>query len=160
MTLGCLGTGEEGINEVWNGGKVHRINDSVLHLMRGQIFQLGAYKVFTFGGARSTDVDYRKEHISWWKEEMPGKEEYDEGMENLAKCGWEVDYVITHTCSVGTLNLLRTLADYRDEINEINEFFSCLEEKLQFKHWYFGHFHWDFKVLDKQTLLYNRVLEI
>ena len=40
----------------WNGGKVHEIQPSVLHLMRGQIFRLCGKTFFTFGGARSHDV--------------------------------------------------------------------------------------------------------
>ena len=47
--------------EIWNGGKVHRINDSVIHLMRGQVFEIEGKKIFTFGGAASHDKEYRKE---------------------------------------------------------------------------------------------------
>ena len=42
--------------EIWNGGKVHKINQSVIHLMRGQIFELAGQKIFTFGGAQSHDA--------------------------------------------------------------------------------------------------------
>jgi len=55
----------------WNGGKAHQITDSVIHLMRGQIFVIDGYKFFTFGGAKSSDKKFRKEGVSWWKEEMP-----------------------------------------------------------------------------------------
>ena len=27
--------------EIWNGGKIHRISDTVIHLMRGQVFEIG-----------------------------------------------------------------------------------------------------------------------
>ena len=37
--------------EVWHGGKVHRIRPSVIHLMRGQIFDVEGLKLFAFGGA-------------------------------------------------------------------------------------------------------------
>ena len=39
--------------EMWCGGRVHRINDSVLHLMRGEAFDIAGRKVFCMGGARS-----------------------------------------------------------------------------------------------------------
>lgn len=42
--------------EEWNGGKVHKIRDSVLHLMRGEIFDIDNKKFFAFGGARSHDI--------------------------------------------------------------------------------------------------------
>ena len=43
--------------EEWNGGKIHRIRSHVLHLMRGQIFELEGYRFFTMGGARSHDIE-------------------------------------------------------------------------------------------------------
>ena len=43
--------------EIWNGGKIHRIRPSVIHLMRGQIYELEGKKIFTFGGASSHDID-------------------------------------------------------------------------------------------------------
>ena len=35
--------------EDWHGGKVHRIRPHVLHLMRGQIFELEGCRFFTMG---------------------------------------------------------------------------------------------------------------
>ena len=82
--------------EEWKGGKVHEIRDSVLHLMRGEIFDIDNKKIFAFGGARSHDIqdgilnldeeekiyDYRKRgayfrirDFSWWDLELPTKEE-------------------------------------------------------------------------------------
>ena len=43
--------------EEWHGGKIHKIRPSVLHLMRGQVFEIAEKKVFTFGGASSHDID-------------------------------------------------------------------------------------------------------
>lgn len=42
--------------EELKGGKVHKIRDSVLHLMRGEIFDIDNKKIFAFGGARSHDI--------------------------------------------------------------------------------------------------------
>lgn len=41
----------------WHGGKVHMIRPSVMHLMRGQVFDICGKKCFTFGGARSHDIN-------------------------------------------------------------------------------------------------------
>ena len=35
--------------EEWHGGKVHKIRDSVLHLIRGEIFDIDNKKIFAFG---------------------------------------------------------------------------------------------------------------
>ncbi|MFD2329464.1 metallophosphoesterase [Cohnella sp. GCM10020058] len=63
--------------EIWNGGKIHRINDSVMHLMRGQVFNIDGLGFFTFGGAFSHDKEDRIEGKSWWRREMPSQAEYE-----------------------------------------------------------------------------------
>ena len=40
----------------WNGGKVHEIRPHILHLMRGQVFEISGKTLFTFGGASSHDI--------------------------------------------------------------------------------------------------------
>ena len=69
--------------EKWHGGNVHFIEKDIIHLMRGQIFNLGGITFFTFGGAYSPDRRYREEGISWFPEELPSRQEYLEGWENL-----------------------------------------------------------------------------
>lgn len=43
--------------EEWHGGRVHKIREHVIHLMRGEMFTLNDQSVFAFGGARSHDID-------------------------------------------------------------------------------------------------------
>ena len=49
------------------------------------------------GGAYSIDRYARTEGVDWFPEEIPSREEYEEGLDNLEKCGYRVDYIITHT---------------------------------------------------------------
>ena len=42
--------------EEWHGGKVQKIRPHVIHLMRGQVFELEGYTFFTMGGASSHDI--------------------------------------------------------------------------------------------------------
>ena len=60
----------------WHGGNVHKIEPDIIHLMRGQVFEIEGKKIFTMGGAHSTDKMYRTERVSWWAEEDPSKEEW------------------------------------------------------------------------------------
>ena len=46
--------------ENWQGGKVHKVRENVLHLMRGEIFTIEGKTFFCFGGATSTDKEDRK----------------------------------------------------------------------------------------------------
>ena len=43
--------------EEWNGGKVHKIKDNIIHLTRGQIFNIDGNTFFTMGGG----ISHKKE---------------------------------------------------------------------------------------------------
>lgn len=146
--------------EQWNGGKVHRINDSIIHLMRGQVFTIEDKKLFTFGGAASHDKEYRKEGKSWWRREMPSQEEYGEGLKNLERHDWKVDYILTHTCSTIALEYIAERCGIHMELDDMHPYFYDIEQKAQYKQWYFGHFHHDFELPNKQRLLYTDIIKI
>jgi len=40
----------------WNGGLVHVLRPNVLHLMRGEVFDIDGRRTFAFGGAASHDI--------------------------------------------------------------------------------------------------------
>ena len=147
--------------EEWNGGKIHRIAKNIIHLMRGQVFEIDGKTIFTFGGAISVDRVYRKEHISWWKEEMPTEEDLEEAKRNLERYNNEVDYIITHTCDT---SVFKDPAIYyfgnKFEIFSDNKMLDYFEQNVKYKHWYFGHYHFDYHFHDKKTVLYNMVVEI
>ena len=143
--------------EDWKGGKIRRINDSVFHLGRGEIFEIEGNSIFTFGGARSIDKIHRKEGVSWWSQELPSKEEIEYAIDNLEKVKFKVDYVITHTTSQNTMRE----EFYFKEDELINNFFNFLEEELGFKKWYFGHFHEDKTIWDnKRISLYEKIVKL
>ncbi|MFB7814053.1 metallophosphoesterase [Paenibacillus chitinolyticus] len=146
--------------EIWNGGKVHKINSSVIHLMRGQVFTIENKKFFTFGGAASHDKEYRKEEKSWWRREMPSKDEYEEGLENLNRNNWIVDYVITHTCSTSDLDYISSVFNIHMEKDEMHPYFYEVEQKLKYKRWYFGHFHQNVELPKNKRLIYSDMIKI
>jgi len=170
--------------EEWNGGKVHKIRPSVIHLMRGQVFTIDGKKIFTFGGARSHDISggildledpdferkrkeldrgwkpYRINHLSWWTMELPTKEEMEEGLSNLEKANYEVDYVITHCCASDVQNMLEGEFGGIFETDCLTEYFQVLERKLSYKKWYCGHYHMDKEVGEKHVFLYHAMIPI
>lgn len=144
--------------EIWNGGKIHRFKDSVIHLMRGQVYTIDGITFFTFGGAKSSDIAYRKEGVSWWKEEIPSKEEFGEGLANLKKIDNKVDVIITHTCSSRLINVFDKYPILESQC-EINSYFDEIEENVEFKKWYFGHHHADMN-LGKYRMLYDDIVKL
>lgn len=139
----------------WNGGKVHQIQPSIYHLMRGQVFEIDGKTFFTMGGATSHDKEHRREGISWWPGEMPSQEEYAEAERNLEKHNWKVDYVITH-CAPTSLQTYVSV-DYKPD--ELTTFLESLYERLNWKMWYMGHYHRD-QFFGRYRILYNDIIEI
>ena len=125
----------------WHGGNVHEIDDGIIHLMRGQVYQICGETFFTLGGAWSVDQADRAEGISWWPEELPSEEELEEARRNLEKVDYQVDYVLTHT---GPTDILEQMGyQIYDGGEKLMEFFEDLQFSLTFKDWYFGHMHDD-----------------
>lgn len=138
------------------GGMAGQIDSSIYHLKRGEIYTIEGKTFFCFGGAQSHDKAYRKEGVSWWPEEMPTLEEMNIGISNLEKVQYCVDYIITHCCSS---TILRNAFPY-SETDSLTQFFKFIEDNVQFKHWFFGHYHKDISIDGKHTCLYQNIVEI
>jgi hypothetical protein len=166
----------------WNGGLIHEISPSILHLMRGQVYTIHGKKFFTFGGSRSQDVSdgildpddpklkhkirrlelqgkfmYRVNHISWWAEEMPSLLEYAEGIKNLDAHNWKVDYVITHSCPA---HIQDQLSNGRFQQDDLTRYLENISHKLKFKQWFFGHYHSDAIYSSRYFLFYYKILNL
>ena len=131
----------------------------MIHLMRGQIFTIDGLKFFTFGGAYSIDKMSRAEGISWFSEEIPSREEYEEGWKNLEKEDFQVDYILTHTAprDVAAAMGYGELSD--DEV-ELRQYLQRVADETEFQKWYFGHFHEDTEVEEVFVCLYDEVVEL
>jgi predicted phosphodiesterase len=137
----------------WHGGKVHFIRDTIIHLMRGQVFNIEGYTFFTMGGGNSNDKAFRVPHRSWWKQELPNELEKQTGLENLALHDNEVDYIITHTAPTDIVQQIREINP--DEFL-FNEYLQKLKDTITFEKWFFGHFHSNRTIDDKFILLYDK----
>lgn len=142
--------------ERWNGGKIHKIQPSILHLMRGQVFEIEGMKFFVMGGAASADKHLRKEGFDWFAQEIPSRQEREEAVRNLEKINWNVDYVLTHTAPTDVIGKIGR----KDRTDEFTDFLQSIEERLRYRHWYFGHFHADQRADEKHTLLYQKIVPL
>ncbi len=143
----------------WNGGRVHQLRKNILHLMRGEIFNICGKTFFTFGGAYSLDKHIRREFITWWKEERPVKAEYDNAAGNLERYNKRVDYILTHTMPREMIHKNGRIPHQNDM--ELTGFLEWVMHETDFKHWYCGHWHEDKDLTDKFTILWKetRVIE-
>lgn len=142
--------------EQWNGGRIHRIRPSVIHLMRGQVFCIDGMRCFTMGGASSHDRQHRKEGLSWWPEELPDDAERREALASLERAGWQVDAVFTH-CAPDRVQA-RLAREY--EPDALTGFLQYVDEHLRYDCWYFGHYHMDGQPTPKHRALYADVVRV
>ena len=167
--------------EYWNGGMVQYIRPHVIHLMRGQVFEIDGKSIFAFGGASSHDIagvilepddpdfkkkkkkldqgwyPYRVNHVSWWKQELPSEEEMQEGIENLAAHDNKVDFIVTHCCASSTQTLLGG-GLYKTDI--LTEYHEKIRQNTSFKKWFFGHYHDNRNVNMEEILIYEQMIRI
>ncbi len=129
--------------EIWNGGRVHKIRENIYHLMRGQVFEIDSKKIFTMGGAYSVDRWFRKLNISYWTEEVPNDEEMEEAKKNLATNDYQVDYIITHTVPSSVKRLMGyEVSENGEEDSKFTNFLDDeIRTKVAYKRWFAGHFH-------------------
>ena len=166
--------------KIWNGGRVHEIRPSVLHLMRGEVFTIEGLKFFAFGGASSHDISdgildpiedaekikewnrdwskmFRINGRSWWKEELPSEYEMQNGWDNLEKHNYKVDYVVTHSPTASAITLIGKGYYEQDILTKYLEEIRC---KIDYKKWFAGHMHLNQAVNSKDLLLYEQIIRI
>lgn len=167
--------------EQWHGGKVQRIRPDILHLLRGQLYEINGSTYFTMGGASSHDIedgildprapDFREQYThlkrsgrrrfrvlgrSWWPEELPSNEEYLAALETLEQAKWKVDYVITH-CAPTSIALSMSR---HNEADHLSDFLDMVNSRLDFQYWFFGHFHDNRAIDNKHILLWEQIIEL
>lgn len=141
--------------ESWNGGYIRKISDSIFYLNRGDIFEIDGNKFFVMGGANSHDKEWRMEGRSWWKQEMPNYEEMNYAIDNLEKNNWKVDYVITHCAPSNILHQINP----NFQGDNLTNFLYEIYKNLDYKEWFFGHYHID-QTFDKHHCLYQNIKRI
>lgn len=165
----------------WHGGNVHLIRPHVLHLMRGQLYELCGKTFFTMGGAQSHDIEdgildptepgfqarqnglehtgkhrFRVLGRSWWPEELPSDEEYLTALKTLERANWRVDYIVTHCAPTSTAFAMNC----RTTLNVLSDFLEMVEHRLEYSAWFFGHFHDNRMVDQKHILLWEQIIQI
>ncbi len=166
------------------GGNVRMIRPSVCMLETG-VFRLNGYTCFVYGGAESHDTEggilklsdypnkaqykrafeekkragksFRVKGLSWWEQEIPDSLTEQLAEKALEECGWNVDFVFTHDCPSGLLEMIG--ADQRS--SRVNEFLQTVQERLTFRQWFFGHYHKNMEFMDQRFhLLYDAIIRI
>jgi hypothetical protein len=164
------------------GGKAHQIRESVFHLLRGELFEFEGKRFFAFGGASSHDIrdgildptaenfketyrkmrkqwkQFRVNHLSWWKEELPSEEELRHGRENLEAVNYQVDFVLSHCLPQ---RIAQAFPPEKFPPDKLTLYFdSLLSDGLEFQGWYCGHYHTTRSLEGRFHVLYEDIVRV
>ena len=165
----------------WHGGSVHQIRPHVLHLMRGQFYDIDGKNFFTMGGAKSHDIEdgilnpedpdfltkqrelkragkhrFRILGQTWWPEELPSDEEYLTTLKRLDQANWKTDYVITH-CAPSSVALV---INHNHDVDALSDFLEMIDRRLNYSYWFFGHYHDNRDIDGKHLLLWEQIVQL
>ena len=120
------------------------------------LYEIDGNRCFVTNGAYSVDKYYRLEKGASW---FPDEELSDAEMaETLAKAeqARTVDYVFSHTCPAKYMPTFMFIdgMDKSKISHRMEEFYDQLEETLDYKRWWCGHFHTDWSI-DKMRFMYS-----
>ena len=136
--------------EEWNGGRIHRLSPYIVHLMRGNIYDLEEKSFFVFGGCKSS-AKWAQMGL-WYPGEEATEAECAFARANLAAHGNQVDYILTHKYeedpSVGTVSI------------PLQKLTAEIERNISYRTWYAGHWHMRKIVDDRHELVYEELVTI
>ncbi len=138
------------------GGKVRNLGGNLKQLMRGEIYEIEGKTLFALGGGQSSDIEFRKEGVSWWENELPSDEEIFYAREKIMQSK-EVDFIITHTAPH---KIETAITGENCEPNRLGAFLDEVMRSVKYQGWYFGSFHIDRKFTRKHFAHYRNVTEI
>lgn len=81
----------------------------------------------------------------------------DIGIRNLERHHNKVDYIITHCCATSTQALM-SAGLFKADI--LTDYLEKIRINTDFKRWYFGHYHDNKAINDKEMLLYEQIIRM
>ena len=168
----------------WHGGKVQFIRKNIIHLMRGQIYEIENKRFFVMGGAACHDIQngvldpslpnheerctelrrkkafFRVKGVSWWEQELPSDEEIEEAWTNLCNSEKKIDFVISHCAPPEIQNcIIKKLGNNTYPQNRLTDFLQRVYDQCEFQAWYCGHYHKEMTI-DKVQVLYRSIISL
>jgi len=119
------------------------IASNIMYAQDGSILTLNDKTFFVCGGAYSVDKYYRQlRGWNWFEDEQLSESEKEIIYNNVPS---SVDYVLTHTCPESDIPF-ECFLDFIDQStvdNGTEVFLETIKQKIEFKKWYCGHWHYN-----------------
>ena len=145
--------------KLWNGGLVwyQEKYPNILFACDGDIFTLAGKQCLVLGGAYSVDKFYRLQcGYAWFDDEQPDDAIKLNAEAHLKTVGYKVDVVFSHTCpfKYEPVEMFISGIDQSKVDDSTERWLDEIEDKLDYKAWYCGHWHCN-KHIDKMHFLFE-----
>lgn len=148
----------------WNGGYVGVLPFGIIHLLRGEIYNLGGKRIGVCGGANSVDKAWRKENSSWWAEEEISEDDVKNFEANLNNGDYrknKIDIMLSHDAPANIIPVVKFYSGINDgAISNSQKQLDKIDQMADISKWYFGHWHIDTVINEKFTCLYKSIIKI
>lgn len=147
----------------WHNGIVYKEEEypNLLFAKDGEIYDFDGIQTIVIGGAYSVDKYYRLiRGYSWWADEQPDDEIKSKVERKLNDNKNKIDVILSHTspASYVPTEMFLSGIDQSKIDNSTEQWLDTIENRVQYKRWYCGHFHTD-KTTDKIHFLFNDIEE-
>ena len=141
----------------WHGGIVwyEERYPNLLFAKDGEIYDFDGLKHLVIGGAYSVDKYYRLiKGYNWWPDEQPSEEIKAYVEKQIAEK--KIDIVLSHTCpfKYEPTEMFLQGIDQSTVDDSTERWLDKIEEKLNYKAWFCGHWHVN-KRIDKMHFLFH-----
>lgn len=134
---------------------------NILFAKDGEVYDFDGVSAIALGGAYSVDKFYRlTQGYHWFEDEQPSDEIKEFAVKNLSNENWKIDCVLSHTCPFKYLprEVFLPMIDQSTVDQTTEKWLGEIEEKLDYKKWYCGHYHTS-KKIDKVQFMFNDIEE-
>lgn len=117
---------------------------NIVFAIDGEVYDFDGLKCLVIGGAYSVDKWYRlKFRLPWWPDEQPSHAVKKQVERKLRELDCKVDVVLSHTCPLQFQPTEMFLPFFKQSSVDTSteEWLSEIEAKLDYRKWYFGHYH-------------------
>lgn len=141
----------------WNGGIVWYEEEypNLLFAKDGELYALNGLNYLAIGGAYSVDKHLRiRRGAGWWEDEQPSDETKRYVEEQIR--AHKVDVILSHTCPRKYIptEVFLPMVDQSTVDNSTEIWLDQIEESVNYKAWFCGHWHTD-KRIDRMHFLYH-----
>lgn len=143
----------------WRGGTVYYEEEfpELLFAKDGEVFDLDGKKTIVMGGAYSMDKKMRQAFgYRWWPDEQPSDEIKQYVEQQLERLGWKVDVVLSHTTPLKyePVEIFPAGMDQSRVDKSTERWLDGIEDRLEYRKWYCGHYH-TVKKVDKVEFMFE-----